>query len=171
MQTNTDRRTDRQTDTHVDKHTGRHKKTDRQTDRQTDMQTNTDRRTDRQTDRQLLEIFTVRTSIGIQILGIPIGHQEYVSKVCMEVVKSGNNLCQQLSDLNEPQGAMIVLRHCHTTRLNHLAESDLKKEILQKSRILISGLQHETEAMRRVGKESFSLGGSHKSLQINYCVF
>ena len=62
------------------------------------------------------------TSIGTQILGIPIGHQEYVSKVCLEVVKSGNNLCQQLPDLNEPQGAMIVLRHCHTTRLNHLSQ-------------------------------------------------
>ena len=91
----------------------------------------TDRQTDKQTDRQSPLPSAVPstsvigdihvTSIGTQILGIPIGHQEYVSKVCLEVVKSGNNLCQQLPDLNELQRAMLVLRHCHTTRLNQLA--------------------------------------------------
>ena len=55
------------------------------------------------------------------ILGIPIGSHDFISNVCIDVANSGNLFCQQLPDLNEPQGAMLLLRHCHANRLNHLA--------------------------------------------------
>ena len=58
---------------------------------------------------------------GTKILGIPIGSHDFILNVCIDVANSCNVFCQQLPDLNEPQGATLLLRHCHATRLNHLA--------------------------------------------------
>ena len=52
---------------------------------------------------------------GTKILGIPIGSHDFISNGCIDVANSGNVFRQQLSDLNEPQGAMLLLRHCHAT--------------------------------------------------------
>ena len=57
----------------------------------------------------------------ITILGIPISSHDFISNVCIDVANSANVFCQQLPDLNEPQGAMLLLRHCHANQLNHLA--------------------------------------------------
>ncbi len=58
---------------------------------------------------------------GTKILGILIGSHDFISNVCIDLANSGNVFCQKLPDLNELQGAMLLLRHCHATRLNHLA--------------------------------------------------
>ncbi len=58
---------------------------------------------------------------GTKIFGILIGSHDFISNVCIDLANSGNVFCQKLPDLNELQGAMLLLRHCHATRLNHLA--------------------------------------------------
>ena len=40
---------------------------------------------------------------------------------CSTIAEGGSELCKQLVDLDNVQGAMLLLRYCHTTRLNHLA--------------------------------------------------
>ena len=62
-------------------------------------------------------------SSGTIILGISIGHQHYVTETCMEFAKGGQGLCDELASLDDPQSGMLILRYCHTNRINHLARS------------------------------------------------
>ena len=62
------------------------------------------------------------TSEGFKILGIPVGKTEFVSRSCSTIAEGGSELRKQLVDLDNVQGAMLLLRYCHTTRLNHLAQ-------------------------------------------------
>ena len=64
---------------------------------------------------------------GTKILGIPIGSHDFISNVCIDVANSGNVFCQQLSDLNEPQGAMLLLRHCHANQLKPFGQRSLPR--------------------------------------------
>ena len=62
-------------------------------------------------------------SSGIDILGIPFGQQQYVTESCLDIAKSGQSLCEQISSLNDPQSGMLLLRYCHVPRINHMARS------------------------------------------------
>ncbi len=62
-------------------------------------------------------------SSGTIILGISIGHQHYVIETCLEFAKGGQGLCDELASLDDPQSGMLILRYCHTNRINHLARS------------------------------------------------
>ena len=63
------------------------------------------------------------TCSGMEILGTPIGDDDYITSQCLSFAESGRFLCGKLSELNDPQCALLLLRHCHNTRLNHLART------------------------------------------------
>ncbi|XP_062499045.1 uncharacterized protein LOC134176390 [Corticium candelabrum] len=63
------------------------------------------------------------TSSGITVLGSPIGDCDYVQNYCLSTALSGAELCNKLQSLNDPQSAMLILRQCHSTRLNHLGRT------------------------------------------------
>ena len=60
---------------------------------------------------------------GTEILGTPIGSPSYVESKCVEISKSGQDLCTKLTELDDSQSALLLLRHCHVPRINHLARS------------------------------------------------
>jgi hypothetical protein len=43
------------------------------------------------------------TTVGMEILGVPIGNADYVSSCCSVVAPSGIEFCSELSQLNDPQ--------------------------------------------------------------------
>ena len=45
----------------------------------------------------------------------------YVQSACYETAQQGSALCSELVTLDCPQSALLLLRHCHVPRLNHLA--------------------------------------------------
>ena len=61
------------------------------------------------------------THDGTIILGIPVGKSEFVRSRCVDIAKSGEELCCELAKLNNRQSSMLILRHCHVPRLNYLA--------------------------------------------------
>ena len=60
---------------------------------------------------------------GSVLLGTPIGRFDFVASQCIEFAKSGSLLCQEIVSLDDPQSSMLLLRHCHTTRMNHLTRT------------------------------------------------
>ena len=60
---------------------------------------------------------------GFEILGTPIGCDDYVSSTCKKIADSGHELCSKLVLLDDPQGSYLLWKHCHLTRLQHLARS------------------------------------------------
>ena len=75
------------------------------------------------------------SSEGIVILGTPIGKREYVARACSTIAEKGNDLCRQLVDLDNVQASMLLLRYCHTTRLNHLARGTCPETLAQAATI------------------------------------
>ena len=63
------------------------------------------------------------TSQGCRILGTPIGSSSYIIESCSDVAQSGSNLCGKLLQLQDPQCGMLLLRHCHVTRMNFLSQT------------------------------------------------
>ena len=63
------------------------------------------------------------TSQGCRILGTPIGSSLYIIKSCSDVAQLGSNLCGKLLQLQDPQCGMLLLRHCHVTRMNFLSRT------------------------------------------------
>ena len=51
------------------------------------------------------------------VLGTPVGCDSFVSKACAEIAEAGENLCQRMKDLDDPQSALLLLRYCHVPRL------------------------------------------------------
>ena len=45
---------------------------------------------------------------GIEILGIPIGSDQFVSSRCNEIAHSGSNFCIKLPELEDSQSAMFL---------------------------------------------------------------
>ena len=41
----------------------------------------------------------------------------------MEIARSGQDLCNELVSLEDPQSGMLLLRHCHVSRMNHVART------------------------------------------------
>ena len=62
-------------------------------------------------------------SYGTTILGVPVGHVEYVTENCLDFAKSCQTLCDQLLSLEDVQSGCLLLRYCHVTRMNHLIRS------------------------------------------------
>ena len=60
---------------------------------------------------------------GIQILGSPIGDDDYMQTFCLSTAHSGADLCSKLPHLNDPQSSTLILRQCHSTRLNYLGRT------------------------------------------------
>ena len=58
---------------------------------------------------------------GVTILGTPIGKPEFVRSQCTDIARSGEQLCCQLTKLDNKQCSMLILRHCHVPRMNYLA--------------------------------------------------
>ena len=68
--------------------------------------------------------FPIPVSVcGTEILGIPVGREQFVTEKCVKVAESSQELCSKLADLNDPQCSSLILRHCHVPRLNHLARA------------------------------------------------
>ena len=63
------------------------------------------------------------TSQGCRILGTSIGSSLSIIKSCSDVAQSGSNLCGKLLQLQDPQCGMLLLRHCHVTRINFLSQT------------------------------------------------
>ena len=63
------------------------------------------------------------TSEGSMFLGTPIGSTAFVESSCSQIVQSGSSLCDYLPKLNDPQSALLLLRHCHVPKLDHLART------------------------------------------------
>ena len=83
-----------------------------QTDRQTDRQTDKCKQTDRQTDRQT----TIPINYGgSTILSISIGKVQFIQEYSVETAKSGDNLCKQLTELDDIRSAMLLLRLSHSS--------------------------------------------------------
>ena len=74
------------------------------------------------TSSELVQSFRVVTS-GIHILGSPIGHSDYIKKSSLEIARSGQDLCNELVSLEDPQSGMLLLRHCHVSRMNLVART------------------------------------------------
>ena len=64
-----------------------------------------------------------RRSDGTVILGSPIGNEAFVSEKCLLYASQGKELCDKITTLEDPQCALLLLRHCHATRLNHLGRT------------------------------------------------
>ena len=62
-------------------------------------------------------------SDGTIILGSPIGSEDFVSDSCSKLASRGKELCDKISALEDPQCALLLLRHCHATNLNHLGRT------------------------------------------------
>ena len=60
---------------------------------------------------------------GTEILGTPIGSPSYVESKCVEISKSGQDLCTKLTELDDSQSALLLFQHCNVPRINHLARS------------------------------------------------
>ena len=60
---------------------------------------------------------------GIDILGTPLGCQEYILCKCISAAESGWVFCSEIVELGDPQCAYLPLRYSHNTCLNHLAQS------------------------------------------------
>ena len=58
---------------------------------------------------------------GTMILGIPIGNPRFIEKSSYESANAGNILCNKLTQLDDIQSAMLLLRFCHVPKINHLA--------------------------------------------------
>ena len=58
---------------------------------------------------------------GVLVLGTPQGSSSFISDTCQSLAENGSQLCEQLSDLGDPQSSLLLLRHCHVTKVNHLA--------------------------------------------------
>ena len=65
---------------------------------------------------------SVSTS-GCKILGVPIGLPSFIQAHCSDFAACGSLLCTQLVNLDDPQSAMLLLRHYHVPRVTHLARS------------------------------------------------
>ena len=63
------------------------------------------------------------TNVGTVVLGCPIGCSSFVSSHCISFVESGQLLCDKICQLGDAQCSMLLLRHCHVSRTNHLARS------------------------------------------------
>lgn len=50
-----------------------------------------------------------------------MGNQTFITQTCVKAAESGQNLCSRLAELNDPQSATLLLRHCHVPRVNYLA--------------------------------------------------
>ena len=62
-------------------------------------------------------------SSGTTVLGSLLGPAVYVEETCLRQAKKGDELCRMLQYLDDPQCSLLLLRHCHATRLNHLGRS------------------------------------------------
>ena len=56
-----------------------------------------------------------RRSDGTVILGSPIGNEAFVSEKCLLYASQGKELCDKITTLENPQCALLLLRHCHAT--------------------------------------------------------
>ena len=92
-----------------------------------------------------------------------------MSTTCVKAAHSGDQLCDQLEKLEDQQNSMLLLRHCHIPRRNHLARSvepTLLSEVASiqdfQSRKTFVHLLGETyvndQVCRETGMSSYSYG-------------
>ena len=74
-------------------------------------------------------------SLGVDILGVPVGCDCYVKCRCSEIASSGEELRSQLGTLSGVQGAMLLLRFCHIPRMNYLARCVAPSFLVEASQI------------------------------------
>ena len=82
-------------------------------------------------------------SDGTIILGSPIGSDDFVSDSCLKLASKGKELCNKISALEDPQCALLLLRHCHATNLNHLGRTILS-ELLSRAASLHDDMTKST---------------------------
>ena len=60
---------------------------------------------------------------GIIILGCPLGNDHFTTSTCLSIAAAGEELCSKLTSLDDLQCSFLLLKHCHVTRVNHLART------------------------------------------------
>ena len=60
---------------------------------------------------------------GSVVLGSPVGTTSFVRSFCLSAAESGEDFCSRICNLDDSQSSVLLLRHCHSTRLNHLART------------------------------------------------
>ena len=60
---------------------------------------------------------------GIEVLGIPMGTEQFICSKCRDIAISGSKLTSHLPGIGDAQSAMLLLRHCHVPTMNYLARS------------------------------------------------
>ena len=79
--------------------------------------------------QNLIYVFELHNQVQ-KILGTLMGQLDYVQEACLEIVKSGQTLCEQLTSLNDHKSWMLLLRYCHVSCINHLAKTVLPSQLL-----------------------------------------
>ena len=69
------------------------------------------------------------TRVGVHVLGTPIGAPSYIQSSCTRVAQDGSSLCSKLKDLDDPQCSLLLLRHCHVPKMNHLARTISPRDV------------------------------------------
>ena len=68
---------------------------------------------------------------GTITLGTPAGSSDFIQSHCAKAAAESLDLCLQLTELDDPQRALLLLRHCHVPKLNHLARTTQPCDLLQ----------------------------------------
>ena len=50
---------------------------------------------------------------------LSVRKSEFVCSQCVDIAKSGEELCCELAKLNNQQSSMLILHHCHVPRLTY----------------------------------------------------
>ena len=106
---------------------------------------------------------------GFSVLGTPAGTSLFISSLCQSVVQSGEELCTKLSEGQDPQCSFVLLRHCHVTKINHLARTvrhdlllpaaHLHDQLTRKTFCRILGFSTLTDYLWKQATLDIKLGG------------
>ena len=83
------------------------------------------------------------SSEEIEVLGIPIGSDKSVADATLQMAERGKDLCDKLIGFTNLQSSMLLLRHCHVGRLDHLARS-IRPNSLSHAASIHDGLTKKT---------------------------
>ena len=59
---------------------------------------------------------------GAITLGTPVGSSDFIQSHCAKAAAESLDLCLQLTELDDPQRALLLLRPCHVPKLNRWLE-------------------------------------------------
>ena len=117
----------------------------------------------------IIDFPTPVTYDGTIFLGIPVGKSELVRSRCVDIAKSGEELCCELAKLNNQQSSMLILRHCHIPRLNYLARqvfpddleaaANIHDNMTKSTFVRIIGFNHLNDTASKQATLNIKFGG------------